>query len=85
MARWNPSFSGLAAKMPALAVVAALALVVAALTRRRFRVAWFLFHVAVALGENWSEKRARRRVAGVLTARTDAGEATTDTVLPESA
>jgi hypothetical protein len=55
-------------KWPGLAALAALGLFAAALMRRRFRWAFFLVHVVVALGESWSERRTRRRLARVLTA-----------------
>lgn len=52
--------------LPGLAALAALALTVAALAKRRFRIGYFLFHVAVALGERWKAKRVRRDVAAVV-------------------
>lgn len=45
-----------------LGAVAALALMAAALTGRRFRTGFFLFHLAVALGERWKTARIRARL-----------------------
>ena len=55
-------------RWPGLAALGVLGLFAAVLLRRRFRVAFFLFHVVVALGEMWSDRRARRQVARTLTA-----------------
>lgn len=54
---------------PRFAALAMLGLLAAVLTRRRFRLAFFLFHLVVAFGETWSARRARRRVARVLVAQ----------------
>ena len=58
---------------PRLAALAVIALLAAALLRRRYRLGFFLVHAAVAAGEVWSDRRARRRVAKVLTARASSG------------
>ncbi|HEX2613001.1 MAG TPA: hypothetical protein VHO02_05375 [Fibrobacteria bacterium] len=55
-------------KIPAFAAVAVLGLIASKLTRRRVRIGFFLFRLAVAFGESWSDRRARRSVARVLAA-----------------
>jgi hypothetical protein len=65
----------LRSKLPGLAALAVLGLIAARLTRRRFRTGLFLFRLAVAFGESWSERRARRRVARVLSAAASRGAA----------
>jgi MYXO-CTERM domain-containing protein len=69
------AFRATPSNWPRFAALVMLGLLAAALTRRRFRLAVFLFHLVVAFGESWSDRRARRRVAKVLTspALADAG------------
>jgi MYXO-CTERM domain-containing protein len=62
-------FRATPSKWPRVAALAVLGLLAAVLLRRRFRIAFFLVHAAVAFGESWSDRRARRRVAEVLTSR----------------
>lgn len=56
------SFSLDKGSLAGLGALAALALMVAAVTGRRFRTGFFLFHLAVALGERWKTARVRARL-----------------------
>lgn len=61
-------------KLPGLAALAVLVLLVVAIARRRARLGYLLFLTAVALGERWQEGRAKARLGRALAALPESGD-----------
>ena len=62
----------LSKNLPGYVALGVLVLLAVALIRRRFRLGYTLFLVAIALGERWQDARAKTRLANALASLSDA-------------